>query len=68
MPPTRDKVVPGNWASVSGGKWHLVTDHEPGGPNLAHSLCGLAFYPGNVTWGEAPPTNDYHICARCTAK
>lgn len=63
---TRNNVVPGNWASVRGGKWHLL----PGValPNFredATSLCGVTFEPLNVTGGEAPPTHDAHICAHC---
>jgi len=65
--PTRDKVIPGNWASVQGGKWHVVTQDRPAFRQLATSLCGLTFEPFNVTRGEAPPTNDRYICCRCTA-
>jgi hypothetical protein len=66
--PTTLLVVPGNWASVKGGKWHLLpgTWVEPDGLlGAMTSLCGVTFTPLNVTGGEAPPTNDYWICARC---
>jgi hypothetical protein len=67
MIPARLLVVPGNWASVKGGKWHLIsTDvtadnfREP-----VTSRCRIRFVPLNATGGEAPPTNDYWICAKC---
>jgi hypothetical protein len=63
--PTRNLVVPGNWASVQSGKWHLVTKDKPQFREPVTSLCGVRFEPQNVTWGDAPPTNDYYICAHC---
>lgn len=65
--PTTNLVVPGNWASVKNGKWHIATTEKPDPRQKATSLCGLSFYPLNVTWGEAPQTNDYHVCTRCAA-
>ena len=67
--PTRNLVVPGNWACVEGGKWHiLATDAVPQSfRESVKSRCGVAFETLNVTGGEAPPTNDYYICKRCIA-
>jgi hypothetical protein len=65
--PTRNLVVPGNWASVKGGKWHLIPGNEmPTWQATTTSKCGIRFEPLNVTGGEAPPTNDYWICSKCT--
>jgi hypothetical protein len=65
--PTTLLVVPGNWASVKGGKWHLATGtYTPKSFREAvTSECGIRFTPLNVTGGEAPPTNDYWICSKC---
>lgn len=68
MNATMTLVVPGNWASVRGGKWHLLPGAwvEPiGRIQPMTSLCGVTFTPLNVTGGEAPPTNDYYICKHC---
>lgn len=68
--PTRDKVVPGNWASVQRGQWHLLsTDAVPQNfRDNVTSRCGITFAPFNVTGGEAPPTNDNYICGNCSRK
>lgn len=63
--PTTDKVVPGNWVSVRGGKWHLATSERPEPTREETAVCGVKFYPLNVTWGEAPPTIDYWVCKKC---
>lgn len=66
MTVTRYRVVPGNWASVRGGKWHLVEGEVvPAWRDEVTAVCGVKFYPLNVTGGEAPPTNDAHICLHC---
>lgn len=64
---TTHLVVPGNWVSVSGGKWHLLaTDSVPQEFNeQVTARCGATFAALNVTGGEAPPTTDYYICKRC---
>ena len=67
MTPTRNLVVPGNWASVKGGKWHLVPGTEtPSWRNVTTGKCGVRFEPLNVTGGDAPPTNDHFICSKCS--
>ena len=66
-------VVPGNWASVKGGKWHIlpgpyredeIRDAILQGRPVT-SKCGTRFVPLNVTGGGAPPTNDHWICVKC---
>lgn len=68
MAATTSNVVAGNWASVRGGKWHLIPGNNP--PAFRQeikSLCGITFEPLNVTGGEAPPTNDHYVCKHCIA-
>lgn len=67
--PTSHLVVPGNWASVKGGKWHLLASDTVPQSFREHvtSQCGVAFEPLNITGGEAPSTNDFYICKRCVA-
>lgn len=60
-------IVPGNWTSVSGGKWHLLaTDRVPESPlETVVARCGANFQQLNVSGGEAPPCTDYHVCKHC---
>lgn len=65
--PSTHYAIPGNWGSVSGGKWHLTHSEQPDPRRDETALCGLTFRPLNVCWGEAPPTNDHYVCLRCLA-
>ena len=60
--------TPGSWASVPDGKYHRTVSEKPDWRRDEQSLCGLTFQPRNVSWNEAPPTNNRWLCMKCLAK